>query len=196
MSSVHIYTIELHPNLDSAAWKHVSLVIRPVPYRPSLTAAGALRDCRASCVVARWHCICNWTEEFVFVGFEIETALLQFATMYQHHTLLQIHRVLAPAGTPFPSPSEVSYEDLSCDMTIVAINGIEDSLCPGVRHAISTCPRPTSPSGCTPEAMSSPLCRSPHNAVLFRWRCHRVLSPTLSTPRKAWRSSPISTVSP
>ena len=109
------------------------------PYRPSLTAAGALRDCRASCVVARWHGICNWTEGFVFVGFEIETALLQFATMYQHHILLQIHWVLAPAGTPFPSPSEVYYEDLSCNMTIVAFNSIGDSLCPGVRHAVSTC---------------------------------------------------------
>ena len=46
-----------------------------------------------------------------------------------------------PPGTRFESPDEVSYEDLSCDMTLVAITGIEDPLHPGVREAITTCHR-------------------------------------------------------
>ena len=46
-----------------------------------------------------------------------------------------------PPGTRFESPDEVSYEDLSCDMTLVAITGIEDPLRPGVREAVATCHR-------------------------------------------------------
>ena len=44
-----------------------------------------------------------------------------------------------PAGTHFQSVDEVSYEDLSYDMTLVAITGIEDPLRPGVREAVATC---------------------------------------------------------
>ena len=44
-----------------------------------------------------------------------------------------------PAGTHFRSAEDVSYEDLSRDMTLVAITGIEDPLRPGVRDAVSSC---------------------------------------------------------
>jgi len=44
-----------------------------------------------------------------------------------------------PAGTKFQSADEVSYEDLSRDMTMVAITGIEDPLRVGVREAVATC---------------------------------------------------------
>jgi len=44
-----------------------------------------------------------------------------------------------PAGTKFRSANEVSYEDFSRDMTLVAITGIEDPLCVGVYEAIATC---------------------------------------------------------
>ena len=46
---------------------------------------------------------------------------------------------LPPADTKFCSANEVSYEDLSCDMTLVAITGIEDPLRVGVCEAIATC---------------------------------------------------------
>ena len=46
-----------------------------------------------------------------------------------------------PAGTHFHSSDEVSYEDLSRDLTLVAIIGIEDPLRPGVRDAVATCNR-------------------------------------------------------
>jgi len=44
-----------------------------------------------------------------------------------------------PAGTHFQSADEVSYEDLSRDLTLVAITGIEDPLREGVRQAVATC---------------------------------------------------------
>jgi len=43
-----------------------------------------------------------------------------------------------PAGTKFQSADEVSYEDLSRDMTLVAITGTKDPLCIGVREAVAT----------------------------------------------------------
>ena len=46
-----------------------------------------------------------------------------------------------PAGDHFQSANEVSYEDLSRDMTLVAITGIEDPLRPGVRDAVTSCHR-------------------------------------------------------
>jgi Ca2+-transporting ATPase len=46
-----------------------------------------------------------------------------------------------PTGTNFESPNEVAYEDLSRDMTLVAVTGIEDPLRPGVREAVATCHR-------------------------------------------------------
>ena len=44
-----------------------------------------------------------------------------------------------PAGTHFHSADEVSYDDLSRDMTLVAITGIEDPLRPSVRKAVASC---------------------------------------------------------
>jgi len=44
-----------------------------------------------------------------------------------------------PAGTKFHSADEVSYEDLSRNVTLVAITGIEDPLRVGVREAVATC---------------------------------------------------------
>lgn len=44
-----------------------------------------------------------------------------------------------PPGTHFYSADEVSYDDLSRDMTLVAITGIEDPLRPGVREAVASC---------------------------------------------------------
>ena len=44
-----------------------------------------------------------------------------------------------PAGTKFHSADEVSYDDLSRDMTLVAITGIEESLRVGVREAVAHC---------------------------------------------------------
>ena len=44
-----------------------------------------------------------------------------------------------PAGTHFHSVDEVSYDDLSRDMTLVAITGIEDPLRHSVREAVATC---------------------------------------------------------
>ena len=46
-----------------------------------------------------------------------------------------------PAGIHFHSADEVSYDNLSCDMTLVAITGIEDPLHPGVRKAVASCHR-------------------------------------------------------
>ena len=39
-----------------------------------------------------------------------------------------------PPGTHFQSPDEVSYDDLSCDMTLVAITGILCPLCSRCRR--------------------------------------------------------------
>ena len=44
-----------------------------------------------------------------------------------------------PSGTHFQSAEGVSYEDLSRDMTLVAITGIEDPLRPGVHNAVARC---------------------------------------------------------
>jgi Ca2+-transporting ATPase len=44
-----------------------------------------------------------------------------------------------PPVTSFRSSDEVDYEDLSHDMTLVAITGIEDPFCPSVHEAITTC---------------------------------------------------------
>jgi len=44
-----------------------------------------------------------------------------------------------PAGVPFHSADEIPYEELSRDMTLVAITGIEDPLRPGVREAVTEC---------------------------------------------------------
>ena len=44
-----------------------------------------------------------------------------------------------PPGTHSRFVDEVLDEDLSRDLTLVAITGIEDPLCPGVREAVATC---------------------------------------------------------
>ena len=44
-----------------------------------------------------------------------------------------------PRGAQFQSGNEVSFDDLSYDMTLVAITGIEDPLRPGVRDAVASC---------------------------------------------------------
>jgi len=44
-----------------------------------------------------------------------------------------------PTGTHFQSADEVSYSDLSHDLTMVAITGIEDPLRPSVRKAVARC---------------------------------------------------------
>jgi Ca2+-transporting ATPase len=44
-----------------------------------------------------------------------------------------------PVGVHFHSADEVPYEELSRDMTLVAITSIEAPLCPGVREAVATC---------------------------------------------------------
>ena len=44
-----------------------------------------------------------------------------------------------PAGTNFQSANEIPYEELSCEMTLVAITGIEDPLCPGIYKAVIEC---------------------------------------------------------
>ena len=44
-----------------------------------------------------------------------------------------------PSSTHFQSPGEVPYEDLSRDMTLVAITGIEDSIRPDVHEAVAAC---------------------------------------------------------
>jgi len=44
-----------------------------------------------------------------------------------------------PTGVHFHSADEIPYEELSRDMTLVAITGIEDPLRPGVREAVTEC---------------------------------------------------------
>jgi Ca2+-transporting ATPase len=46
-----------------------------------------------------------------------------------------------PLGAQLQSANEVSYDDLSYDMTLVAITGIKDPLRPGVRDAVASCHR-------------------------------------------------------
>ena len=65
-----------------------------------------------------------------------------FYTNQMLRTIVLCYRDLEywpPPGTHFESPDEVLYEDLSCDMTLVAITSIEDPLCPGVHEAVTTC---------------------------------------------------------
>jgi len=97
-----------------------------------------------------------------------------------------------PAGTKFHSADEVPYEDLSCDMTLVAITGIEDPLRVGVHEAVATCHHVgVTVKTCVPETTSSPLARLPLSAVSMPLEAssRKALSSVLLTHKSESRPS-------
>jgi len=95
------------------------------------------------------------------------------------------------ADTEFRSADGVSYEDLSRDMTLAAITGIEDPLSDGAREAVATAITLVSLSRCVPETTSPPLARFPLSAVSIPLEAssRKALSSVLLTHKSKSRSS-------